>query len=692
MKSKVYLKRNLQNCKNAPLKLVFLLIFLVASTSVFAQEILSQPVVEKLSSAVFEVVVKKPAEGNITYERDLPLERISFTERNDPYFSIGTAFLMEDGNFYSASHVFQLMGESLYKEYFIRDRNGKTFPIDKIINFATNRDFIIFSVKNFDTKNAVKLKKQNSIAINSQVYSVGNALGQGIVIRDGILTSLTFEDYKGEWKWIRFSAAASPGNSGGPLIDENGNVLGIVTMKSQNENLNYALPMEETTKTPKNVGILFQPSYYTVPNIATQKFYSIYEGEIPLPDTLKGVQEKVISKMSNQVDNFFVDIKKEYNPLGEKGFAYKEGDQNIFSNFYSPSFPAIICLAENNEWGIYTTNDVKDSKIPNSTTGSVSRGTMLRYAINYISKPDDVSLESLLKNPKQYLDYAIYAMGLTRTVAGEKIRITSFGEPIKSETHIDRNNRKWFINFWEIPFGDSICQTFALPVPSGIVLFVSIDTTSDAYNGDYDDLKFITDYVYPRYTGTIKDWNEFLSLPDSLYPKYEPFDSLKIEQTSSGLNLSSKEFNIPIEKNMMNLSDDSRLSCIIGFTQEKDSSNNTLKLNSEFYGINISTKAKEEKYSSLFVGKMKKPSENSPKASKENWEQKTKRIEPFNAKAYDSGDYTYYESIFASPKETEKELNAKDFLFFMSLQMRNTTKKKIVNDLGKKLFKIITFK
>ena len=108
MKSKVYLKRNLQNCKNAPLKLVFLLIFLVASTSVFAQEILSQPVVEKLSSAVFEVVVKKPAEGNITYERDLPLERISFTERNDPYFSIGTAFLMEDGNFYSASHVFQI--------------------------------------------------------------------------------------------------------------------------------------------------------------------------------------------------------------------------------------------------------------------------------------------------------------------------------------------------------------------------------------------------------------------------------------------------------------------------------------------------------------------------------------------------------------------------------------------------------
>lgn len=45
--------------------------------------------------------------------------------------------------------------------------------------------------------------------------------------RDGIYTSDTSEDRNGEWRWIRFSAVASPGNSGGPLLDKDGKVAGI---------------------------------------------------------------------------------------------------------------------------------------------------------------------------------------------------------------------------------------------------------------------------------------------------------------------------------------------------------------------------------------------------------------------------------------------------------------------------------
>jgi serine protease Do len=37
--------------------------------------------------------------------------------------------------------------------------------------------------------------------------------------------------------------ATSPGSSGGPLLDAEGRVLGVVTAKSPNENLNYALPI-----------------------------------------------------------------------------------------------------------------------------------------------------------------------------------------------------------------------------------------------------------------------------------------------------------------------------------------------------------------------------------------------------------------------------------------------------------------
>ncbi|HEY8287755.1 MAG TPA: serine protease, partial [Acetobacteraceae bacterium] len=70
--------------------------------------------------------------------------------------------------------------------------------------------------------------------LNQVVYSVGNALGTGIVIRDGLYTSDTPEQQDGSWKWMRFSAAASPGNSGGPLLDASGKLIGVVLMKSAN--------------------------------------------------------------------------------------------------------------------------------------------------------------------------------------------------------------------------------------------------------------------------------------------------------------------------------------------------------------------------------------------------------------------------------------------------------------------------
>ena len=88
------------------------------------------------------------------------------------------------------------------------------------------------------------LATNNTTQIDEPVFAVGNALGEGVVIRDGLLTSLTPEDQDGRWKWLRYSAATSPGNSGGPLLNAAGEVVGVVIGKSPGENLNYALPIE----------------------------------------------------------------------------------------------------------------------------------------------------------------------------------------------------------------------------------------------------------------------------------------------------------------------------------------------------------------------------------------------------------------------------------------------------------------
>ncbi len=60
-------------------------------------------------------------------------------------------------------------------------------------------------------------------AIGEKVYTIGNSLNQGLTFSEGLVSG----EYDSENAQIRHNAAVSPGNSGGPLIDVQGKVLGI---------------------------------------------------------------------------------------------------------------------------------------------------------------------------------------------------------------------------------------------------------------------------------------------------------------------------------------------------------------------------------------------------------------------------------------------------------------------------------
>ncbi|WP_318663828.1 hypothetical protein [Treponema sp.] len=49
----------------------------------YAQDILKPKIVKKLQQNVFEVVIEKPTEDPLTYEKELPWDRIPYQIRND---------------------------------------------------------------------------------------------------------------------------------------------------------------------------------------------------------------------------------------------------------------------------------------------------------------------------------------------------------------------------------------------------------------------------------------------------------------------------------------------------------------------------------------------------------------------------------------------------------------------------------
>ncbi len=80
------------------------------------------------------------------------------------------------------------------------------------------------------------------VETGEKIYAIGNSKGQGICILDGIVSDS--ERIIGSDKFIMFSAPIVHGNSGGPVFNGNGEVIGIATLGREDAlAMNYAIPV-----------------------------------------------------------------------------------------------------------------------------------------------------------------------------------------------------------------------------------------------------------------------------------------------------------------------------------------------------------------------------------------------------------------------------------------------------------------
>ncbi|MFO0762195.1 MAG: trypsin-like peptidase domain-containing protein [Byssovorax sp.] len=101
----------------------------------------------------------------------------------------------------------------------------------------------------------LNLGDSDAIVVGEHAVSIGNPLGLEHTLSDGLISSRRIYDNKA---WIQFSAPISPGNSGGPLFNMRGEVIGVTTATILGhgiaQNLNLAVPVNELKK-------LFRPAY-----------------------------------------------------------------------------------------------------------------------------------------------------------------------------------------------------------------------------------------------------------------------------------------------------------------------------------------------------------------------------------------------------------------------------------------------
>jgi S1-C subfamily serine protease/lipoprotein NlpI len=78
--------------------------------------------------------------------------------------------------------------------------------------------------------------------VGAHVYAIGNPQGLTNTISEGLVSGVR-SDRRGEVLAIQTSAAISPGSSGGPLLNAEGQVIGVTAFSfAEGQNLNFAIP------------------------------------------------------------------------------------------------------------------------------------------------------------------------------------------------------------------------------------------------------------------------------------------------------------------------------------------------------------------------------------------------------------------------------------------------------------------
>ena len=161
---------------------------------------------------------------------------------------LGTGFIVSnDGYIVTNQHVSGEKNNTCY----VTLESGKTYKASVVwTDVDLDLSIIKINVNNLDY---LTLGDSDKIKIAEQVYAIGNPIGFEFqrTVTSGIISGLNRtikieEDGKTSYMedLIQTDATINPGNSGGPLINKNGEVLGINSVKiTSAEGIGFAIPI-----------------------------------------------------------------------------------------------------------------------------------------------------------------------------------------------------------------------------------------------------------------------------------------------------------------------------------------------------------------------------------------------------------------------------------------------------------------
>lgn len=461
---------------------------------------------DQLPRSVFEIVEPKWENPQAIYEQPLPWHLLPAAERTDEYNVIGTAFAIEGGRYVSAAHVFSASSAVGGAPRLLRDRTGKIHELDQVIRYSQRRDLIEFTLATTPAEVA-PLAVRREIDVGETVYTVGNALAEGLAVRSGDVASFTPEPIDAAWRFIRFSAPASPGNSGGPLVDTAGRVVGVVVRKTEAENLNFAVPIGELDTTPTDRTEFFMRHGEVE---SGEELVADDRPSTPLPRPWPQLCEEATAMRRDQI----IALRKRFEV--ERAAKIFPGDPDLLGDLatsHAAYYLGVIDRGDDHRWHIETPSY---REVDTRGQGRLWVSSLDDHAAFIIERPAGVQLTTFLTEPQRALDILLTGMNVTRKVAGVRVRLLSLGAPFATTMWRDDLGRPWLASTWHRE-QDADVATACTPYAGGVACLL-YEGSPDRVAGDLYYATLNTRRYTLAYDGTLADWREFLTLPADLRP------------------------------------------------------------------------------------------------------------------------------------------------------------------------------
>jgi serine protease Do len=187
-----------------------------------------------IQPAVVQIGVERAAEDQV------PQDHPPLPEEQPERPRVGSGFIISAGGYILTNH--HVIGEDREVEVELYD--GRTLPA-KVVGKDRRTDLALLKVDGGGSLPVLPLGNSDQVQIGELVIAAGNPFGLEHTVTVGVVSRKGrgfgrlgfFDDY------IQTDASISPGNSGGPLVNMRGEVVGINTAVIPRQRIGFAVPI-----------------------------------------------------------------------------------------------------------------------------------------------------------------------------------------------------------------------------------------------------------------------------------------------------------------------------------------------------------------------------------------------------------------------------------------------------------------